>query len=71
MDLIHKISDFKADWLDVGLTKIAVLGATLMVAKLWEPLLSLEWYWYLIIWVVAAIRPFVTVYKWLTNGAQS
>ena len=47
-------------WVDVQLIKFSVMGCVLMIAKLWEPLLSLDWYWYAVIFVLAAIRP---VYK--------
>jgi hypothetical protein len=45
------------DWVDVGLIKFSVMGFILMIAKLWTPLLSLDWYWYAIIAVLAAIKP--------------
>ena len=70
MHPVKKISEFKLDWLDVALTKIAVIGATLMVCKWWHGLLELEWYWYLLIWVLAAGRPFITVYKWLRTSSS-
>ena len=70
MSTIEKLSDFRADWIDVTLIKIAVFAATLLFAKLWQPVLSLEWYWYLIIWVAAAIRPFNTFYKWIRPTAN-
>ena len=63
MSTIENLSDFKADWIDVTLIKFAVFAATLLFAKLWQPILSLEWYWYLIIWLATAIRPFNTFYK--------
>jgi len=44
---------------DVVLLKIAVAGFALMVAKLWAPLLSLEWYWYGLIFIV----PYVILIK--------
>jgi len=50
----------KLNWLDIQFIKLSVAGAILMIAKLWEPLLSLDWYWYAIIFVLAAIKP---VYK--------
>jgi len=28
-----------------------------MIAKLWKPLLSLDWYWYGLIFVLAVIKP--------------
>ena len=40
-----KLSDFKADWIDVGLTKLSVFAATLFIAKLWDGILGLDWYW--------------------------
>lgn len=69
MSIIEKLTSFKADWIDVGLIKIAVFAATLLLAKVWEPILSLEWYWYLIICVVTAIRPFITFYKWISPAS--
>ncbi|OPY56050.1 MAG: hypothetical protein A4E49_00315 [Methanosaeta sp. PtaU1.Bin112] len=44
-------------WVDLGLTKFCVAAFALMVAKLWPPLLSLEWYWYGLIFVVLAAIP--------------
>jgi hypothetical protein len=44
-------------WVDMSLIKISAAAFALMVAKLWEPLLSLEWYWYAMIFVLAAIKP--------------
>jgi len=50
----------KLNWVDIQFIKLSVAGCILMIAKLWEPLLSLDWYWYAIIFVLAAIKP---VYK--------
>ncbi len=47
----------KLDWKDIGLVKLSVAGFILMVAKLWSGILALDWYWYLVIALVAAIRP--------------
>lgn len=52
----------KLHWIDIALVKLSVAGFVLMVAKLWEPLLSLDWYWYAIIFVLAAIKPMFKVY---------
>jgi len=49
-------------WTDISLVKLAVAGFVLMVAKLWSPILSLDWYWYGIIFVIAAIRPMCKVF---------
>ena len=42
---------------DVQLIKLSVAGFILMVARLWPPLLGLDWYWYAVIGVLAAVRP--------------
>jgi len=51
------------DWLDIGLVKVSVFFFTLMLAKLWAPLLSLEWYWYALVFVLAGIKPAYDVFK--------
>lgn len=50
-------------WIDMGLVKLSVFAFALMVAKLWEPILSLEWYWYGIIFVLAAIPPMIRIFR--------
>jgi len=47
----------KLTWIDMGLTKLAVAAFALMMAKVWPPLLSLDWYWYGLIWILLAIIP--------------
>ncbi len=47
----------KLEWVDVSLVKISAAAFVLMVAKLWTPLLSLDWYWYAMIFVISAIKP--------------
>ena len=46
--------------IDVQFLKLSVAAFVLMIAKLWSPLLSLDWYWYALIAVFAGIKP---VYK--------
>jgi hypothetical protein len=53
----------KMNWLDMKMVKLCVAVFILMVAKLWPPLLSLDWYWYLLIGVLAMIRPLYTMFK--------
>ncbi len=65
LNYYEKLKLYKADMVDVGLTKWAVFSATLLLAKLWEPVLSLNWYWYLLIFLVAVIRPMVNFIKQL------
>jgi hypothetical protein len=49
-------------WSDISLVKISVAGFVLMMAKLWQPLLSLDWQWYGIIFVLAAAKPTYKVF---------
>jgi len=35
----------------------------LMLAKLWAPILGLDWYWYLIIALVLSIKFIITFFK--------
>ncbi len=57
LNFYENIKLYKADLLDVGLTKWAVFSATLLLAKFWEPILSLDWYWYLLVFLFTVIRP--------------
>lgn len=52
----------KLDIYDIKLIKIGVAAFTLMLAVLWPPLASLAWYWYLLIFVLAYIRPIYKVF---------
>jgi len=47
----------KFNWVDIHFIKLSVADIILTLAKLWKPLLSLDWYWYGIIGVLAAIKP--------------
>ena len=60
MNLNEQVS--KLNVVDIGLIKISTAAVVLLIAKLWEPLLSLEWYWYAVIFVLAAIKPFYKYY---------
>ena len=46
-----------SDIFDVSLTKISVLFATLFLVKFWPELTSFDWYIYIIIALILAIRP--------------
>lgn len=52
----------KLQWYDVSLVKLSTFGFALMIAKLWAPILSLEWYWYLALALVAAAKPLMDVF---------
>ena len=47
----------KMHWYDISLVKLASAAFALLIAKWWPPLLSLDWYWYLVIAIVASIIP--------------
>jgi len=53
----------KLRWHDISLVKLASAAFALMIAKLWSPLLSLEWYWYGIIALVASGMVLWKVFK--------
>ncbi len=53
----------KMNCIDVSLVKVSVIAFTLMVAKLWVGILYLDWYWYLIIAVILAIKPLVKIFR--------
>ncbi len=49
----------------IDLRLIGLMGFSfgLMIAKLWEPILYLDWYWYLIIALLASTKPLITFFK--------
>jgi hypothetical protein len=53
----------KMQWFDISILKLCVAAFILMIAKLWPPLLGLDWYWYLIIGVVTMLRPLYVIFK--------
>ncbi|MDP6642402.1 MAG: hypothetical protein QGF74_03420 [Candidatus Nanoarchaeia archaeon] len=53
----------KLDVWDIGFIKLSVAAAVLLLAKYWAPILNLEWYWYVIIFVIATIRPLSKFFK--------
>ena len=59
MDLVNWLNKKhnKTDIWDTGLTKWSVFFFTLMLVKFLPVLLSLEWYVYLVLFLVLAIRP--------------
>ena len=61
-----------AEWTESGGEKTFVhtpaqffqgMAFGLMIAKLWEPILYLDWYWYLVIALLASIKPMMTFFK--------
>ena len=52
----------KCDLIDLKLIQLSSAALVLMIAKIWKPLLNLDWYWYGVIFVLAMIKP---IYKML------
>lgn len=63
MSLFDSIKTYKADVTDIALTKMAVFAGALFIAKIWNGILGLEWYWYLLICIVAAIKPMMDFFR--------
>tara|TARA_Y100000589_G_scaffold323932_1_gene359245 strand:+ start:248 stop:460 length:213 start_codon:yes stop_codon:yes gene_type:complete len=59
-NLLIRMWKFKFSFIDFRLNALAGFAVGLMIAKLWDPILSLNWYLYLIIAVVASIKPMIT-----------
>jgi hypothetical protein len=53
----------KMDVWDIGFVKIFSFVGGLLIAKLWKPILSLDWYWYLVIFLLALIKPMYGFFK--------
>ncbi|MGL1894189.1 MAG: hypothetical protein OCD02_21345 [Spirochaetaceae bacterium] len=53
----------KLDAWDVFCIKIFAFAGALLFANLWSPILSLDWYWYLIIVLLAMIKPTLSFFK--------
>lgn len=60
MNFFKNLMSYRADVFDIGFTKIAVFAGALFIAKVWDGILGLEWYWYLLICIIAAIKPMIT-----------
>jgi hypothetical protein len=48
---------------DLGFIKLSAFLFALLLAKLYMPLISLDWYWYAILFVLAAIPPVAKILK--------
>ena len=53
----------RLDVFDIGLIKLSVAAAVLLIAKYWIALTSLAWYWYVIVFVLVVIRPLMHMFK--------
>ena len=60
---IIRMWKFSFPYIDIRLAVLVGLAFGLMIAKLWEPILYLDWYWYLVIALLASIKPMMTFFK--------
>ena len=65
MGLLNLLNSGKKKFttIDVALDELAMVFLALLVAKYWEGAMSLAWYWYVIIIVIAIIKPIMSFLK--------
>ena len=51
------------DTFDIGLIKWATAAVVLLIAKYWTALISFDWYWYVIAFVIFSIRPLMHMFR--------
>jgi hypothetical protein len=68
MTIAEKMKRYRADWIDLGLTKFAVFFMTLLAAKWWPVLTALPWFCYLAVGLLAAARPMTNFLR--TSGGK-
>ena len=61
--LIIRMWKFSFPYIDIRLAVLVGLAFGLMIAKLWDPILYLDWYWYLVIALLSSIKPMMTFFK--------
>tara|TARA_B000000475_G_scaffold255313_1_gene234909 strand:+ start:2758 stop:2970 length:213 start_codon:yes stop_codon:yes gene_type:complete len=54
---------FQFSFIDFRLNGLAGFAIGLMLAKVWDPILSLNWYMYLIVGIMASIKPLISFIK--------
>ena len=52
----------KLNWYDISLIKLSSIAFVLLLAKYWPVLVSFEWYWYMLLFIAAAIPPMMKFY---------
>ena len=61
--LIIRMRGFMFPFIDIRLIGLASFALGLMIAKIWEPILYLDWDWYLVIALLASIKPIITFFR--------
>ena len=69
--LLIRMWKFMFPLIDLRLIGLMGFAFGLMIAKLWKPILYLDWYWYLIIALLASIKPLTTFFKQVWWNASS
>ena len=62
-NLFFRMWKFSFPYIDIRLMGFGGFALGLMIAKLWKPILYLDWYWYLVIALFAFIKPIMTFFK--------
>ena len=52
----------KLNWYDISLIKLSSIAFVLLLAKQRPVLVSFEWYWYMLLFIAAAIPPMMKFY---------
>ena len=62
-NFIQRAMAVRFSLVDLRLNGLVGFAFALAVAKLWQPVLALDWQWYALIAVVAGIKPAVTFFR--------
>ena len=62
---ILRVFSFKFTFIDIRLATGTGVAAGLLLAKIWNPALSFEWYWYLIAMFALMMKPMLSFYAQL------
>ena len=61
---------FTFSYIDLRLAVLAGIATGLMIAKLWSPILSVDWYWWFILLVLAVMKPLIAFCKQVSGSAE-
>lgn len=53
----------KLNYIDFGFIKLSCVFFGLMLAAAWIPFVTLDWYWYALVFVLLAIKPVMKIFK--------
>jgi hypothetical protein len=61
---------FTFPFIDFRLAILTGLAIGLLIATLWSPILSVDWYWWVMLSVLASVKPMITFLKQLSESAE-